>query len=41
LLSLPAPQAGELVRKLKLAGVEDSVVVGEVAATDKPAVVIL
>jgi len=41
LLSLPAPQAGELVRKLKLARVEDAVVVGEVAAADKPAVVIL
>jgi selenide,water dikinase len=41
LLSLPASQAGELVRKLKLAGVEDAVVVGEVVAGEKPAIVVL
>jgi len=41
LLSLPASQAGELVRKLKLAGVEDAVVVGEVVAGKKPAIVVL
>jgi selenide, water dikinase len=40
LLSLPASQAGELVRKLKLAGVEDAVVVGEVVAGEKPAIVV-
>jgi selenide,water dikinase len=41
LLSLPASQAGDLVRKLKLAGVEDAVVVGEVVAGKKPAIVVL
>ena len=41
LLSLPASQAGELVRKLKLARVEDAVVVGEVVAGKKPAIVVL
>ncbi len=41
LLAVPASQAEELVRKLKLAGVEDAVVVGEVHAAKKPAVVIL
>jgi len=41
LLSLPASQANELVRKLKLAGVEDAVVVGEVVAGEKPAIVVL
>jgi len=41
LLALPASQAGELVRKLKIAGMEDVVVVGEVVAADKPAVAIL
>jgi len=41
LLSVPASQAGELVGKLRLAGVEDAVVVGEVLAAKKPAIVIL
>jgi selenide, water dikinase len=40
LFSLPASQAEELVKKLKLAGVEDAVVVGEAYAGEKPAVVI-
>ncbi len=40
LLSLPALQAEELVKKLKLAGVEDACIVGEVYAGEKPAVVI-
>lgn len=40
LFSLPASQAEELVNKLRLAGVEDAVVVGEVFAGKKPAVVI-
>jgi phosphohistidine phosphatase SixA len=38
---LPASQAGDLVRKLKRAGVEDAVVVGEVVAGKKPAIVVL
>lgn len=40
LFSVPAAQAEELVKKLRLAGVEDAVVVGEVYAAEKPAVVI-
>jgi selenide,water dikinase len=40
LFSLPASQAEELVKKLRLAGVEDAGVVGEVYAGEKPAVVI-
>jgi selenide,water dikinase len=41
LLSLPAPQAGELVQRLKEAGVQDAVVVGEVLATERPGLVIV
>jgi selenide,water dikinase len=40
LFSVPASQAEELVKKLRLAGVEDAGVVGEVYAGEKPAVVI-
>ena len=40
LLSLPAGQADELVKKLKLAGVDDAVVVGKVVSAEKPAVII-
>jgi selenide,water dikinase len=40
LFAVPASQAGELVRNLKLAGVEDAVVVGEVADGKKPAIVV-
>jgi len=41
LLSLPGPQAGELVQKLKEAGVEDAVVIGEVLASGQPGIVII
>ena len=41
LLSVPGPQAGDLVQKLKHAGVQDAVVVGEVLATESPSIVIL
>jgi selenide,water dikinase len=41
LIAVPESQAGELVRKLKLAGVEDAVVVGEVVPGKKPAIVVL
>ena len=40
LYSLPASQAEGLVKKLRLAGVEDACVVGEVSAGEKPAVAI-
>jgi len=40
LFSLPASQAEELVKKLRLAGVEDAGVVGEVYSGEKPAVVV-
>jgi selenide, water dikinase len=40
LFAVPAAQATELTRKLKLAGVEDAVVVGEVRAGEKPGVVV-
>jgi len=40
LLSLPAARAEELVRKLRLAGVEDAGVVGDVHAGEKAAVVV-
>jgi len=40
LLAVPAAQADELVGKLKLAGVEDAVRIGEVVPAEKPAVVI-
>ncbi len=40
LFSVPVSQAEELVKKLRLAGVEDAVVVGEVYAGEKPALVI-
>jgi selenide, water dikinase len=41
LFSLPAALAEKLVKKLKLAGVEDAVVVGKVSAAAKPAVVVV
>ena len=41
LVAVPAAQAAELAGKLKLAGVEDAVVVGEVLAGEKPAVVVV
>jgi len=41
LLAVPASQAEDLVRKLKLAGVEDAVAIGKVVAAEKPAVVVL
>jgi selenide,water dikinase len=41
LLSLPAPQAGDLVQRLKEAGVQDAVVIGEVFATERPGLVIV
>ena len=41
LLAVPAAQATELTRKLKLSGVEDAVVVGEVLAGEKPTVVVV
>jgi selenide,water dikinase len=40
LFSVPATQAEDLVKKLRLAGIEDAGVVGEVYAGEKPAVVI-
>ncbi len=41
LLAVPAAQATELAGKLKLAGVEDAVVVGEVFAGEKPVVAVI
>jgi selenide,water dikinase len=41
LLSLPASQADDLVRKLKQAGVEDAAIIGEVSAGEQPSVVIV
>ena len=41
LLAVPAAQATELTRKLKLSGVEDAVVVGVVLAGEKPTVVVV
>jgi selenide,water dikinase len=41
LLSVPGAQAGDLVQRLKQAGVQDAVVIGEVLAAERPAVVIL
>jgi len=40
LLAVPAAQAAEMAGKLKLTGVEDAVVVGEVFAGEKPIVVV-
>jgi selenide,water dikinase len=41
LLSVPASQAGDLVQRMKQAGVQDAVVIGEVAATEAPGVTIV
>jgi selenide,water dikinase len=41
LLSLPGEQAGDLVQRLKEAGVQDAVVVGKVFATERPGLVIV
>jgi len=41
LLSVPASQAGDLVQKLKQAGVQDAVVIGEVAATEEPGITVI
>jgi selenide,water dikinase len=41
LLSLPATQAGDLVQKLNLAGVQDAVIIGEVSAAGQPGVTIV
>jgi selenide,water dikinase len=41
LLSVPAAQAGDLAQRLKEAGVQDAVVVGEVFATERPGLVIV
>ncbi len=41
LLSAAGPQAGGLVQRLKQAGVQDAVVIGEVLAAERPSVIIL
>jgi selenide,water dikinase len=38
LLAVPASRAGELVQKLKEAGVQDAVVIGQVIASDHPGI---
>jgi selenide,water dikinase len=41
LLSVPSPQAGDLVQRLKRAGIQDAVVVGEVLAAERPGLAIV
>ncbi len=41
LLSLPAERAGDLVQRLKEAGVQDAAVVGEVIASEEPGITVI